>query len=85
MSEDFIPKMIGSKDEKAYENIEGLYQAMTTNADNFVQEIRDLLNDQKLSPEENIGIIFQFCQQSAKELCTTTGPSTDSFLTALLS
>jgi len=51
MSEDFIPKMIGSKDEKAYENIEGLYQAMTTNADNFVQEIRDLLNDQKLSPE----------------------------------
>ena len=29
------------------------------------------------------GIIFRFCQQNAKELCTTSSPSPDSFLTAL--
>jgi hypothetical protein len=33
--------------------------------------------------EAATGIIFRFCQQNAKELCTTSSPSPDSFLTAL--
>jgi len=57
MNEKFIPKMIGSKDEKAYENIWGLYHAMTNYADCFVQDIRDVLNDPKLSHENIFEIL----------------------------